>query len=99
MRDDQPLKAPGFIDFITRPVGRWLRVITGFVLISVGLNLQSTTGTILAVIGLLPLAGGIFNFCTFGPLFNGYFSGRKMRAKLERDRQSRTSQIGGTRAA
>lgn len=59
-----------FVNFMRSSGGRGLRIVAGLALIALGLLVvEGTGGTILAVVGLVPLAAGIFNFCLFGPVF------------------------------
>ncbi|MEJ2150967.1 MAG: DUF2892 domain-containing protein [Chloroflexota bacterium] len=54
--------------------GRLIRIVAGLALIVVGvLFVGGTLGTILAVVGLVPLLAGIVNVCVFAPLFGGPF--------------------------
>jgi hypothetical protein len=54
-----------------------LRIVAGLALILVGLLVvKGGAGTVMAVIGVVPLAAGIFNFCLFGPLFGVGFLGK-----------------------
>ena len=60
----------GFVNFMRSNAGRLLRIVAGIALILIGLlAIGGTGGVILAIVGLVPLAAGIFNFCLFGPLF------------------------------
>ena len=68
-----------FIRFMNSGAGRWLRIVAGAALIAVGLLLRGGW-LALAVIGLAPLAAGVFDFCIFAPLFRLPFLGRHMRA-------------------
>lgn len=71
-----------FSKFMASTAGRLIRIVAGIVLIIVGLAVvQGTGGIILAVIGLVPLAAGVFDFCIFAPLFGQPFSGPAIRAK------------------
>jgi hypothetical protein len=71
----------GFVKFMASGAGRITRIAAGLVLIAAGLfGLQGTGGTILAVVGLLPLVAGVFDFCIFAPLFGAPLSGPKIRA-------------------
>lgn len=64
----------GFARFMSSLSGRLLRIVAGIVLIIVGLAVvHGTGGIILAIVGLVPLVAGIFNFCVFAPLFGGPF--------------------------
>lgn len=70
------------IGFLASPAGRVVRIVAGLVLIGIGLLvLQSLPGIILAVIGLVPLLAGVFDFCVFAPLFGQPFSGKSIRSK------------------
>jgi hypothetical protein len=61
--------------------GRIVRIVVGLLLIVWGwFGLGGTTGIIVAVIGLLPLIAGVFDFCIFAPLFGNPLSGAKIRA-------------------
>lgn len=66
-----------FVGFMRSPAGRALRIVAGLTLIVVGLLLvQGVGGIIMAIVGLVPLAAGIFNFCILGPLFRADLWGR-----------------------
>lgn len=70
-----------FVSFMASPAGRIVRVVAGIALIAWGLvGLGGTTGIIVAIIGAVPLAAGLFDFCVFSPLFGGPLSGPKIRA-------------------
>jgi Inner membrane protein YgaP-like, transmembrane domain len=70
-----------FCTFMASTAGRITRVVAGVVLIALGLLvLKGTAGIIVAVIGLVPLAAGLFDFCVFAPLFGCPMSGPKIRA-------------------
>jgi Inner membrane protein YgaP-like, transmembrane domain len=59
----------GFAEWMSTPLGRGLRVAAGGVLIYVGLAVvQGVAGTVLAAVGLLPIATGLMNVCLIGPL-------------------------------
>ena len=45
-------------------------------LIVVGIASGGTGGRILAIVGLLPLAAGVFNICVIAPLLKAPFSGK-----------------------
>ncbi|GAC1341122.1 MAG: hypothetical protein NVSMB29_11110 [Candidatus Dormibacteria bacterium] len=68
----------GFIKFMNSGAGRWLRIVAGAALIVVGVSLRGGW-LVLALIGLAPLAAGVFDFCLFAPLFRLPFLGRRMR--------------------
>ena len=70
-----------FVAFMSSTAGRIVRIIAGIALIVVGLlSIQGTTGIVLAVVGVLPLVAGLFDFCVFAPLFGAPLSGAKVRA-------------------
>jgi hypothetical protein len=58
-----------FAEFMATPLGRGLRVVFGGLLIYVGLNvLQGIAGTVVALLGIVPIATGLLNICLLGPL-------------------------------
>ena len=70
-----------FVKFMASTTGRIVRIVAGLALIGWGLlGLGGTTGLIMAIVGLVPLAAGLFDFCVFAPLFGNPLSGRKIRA-------------------
>lgn len=70
-----------FVKFMSSTAGRITRIVAGLILIALGLLVMGRTGGIIvAVIGLLPLVAGIFDFCVFAPLFGAPLSGPKVRA-------------------
>ncbi len=70
-----------FIKFMASAAGRVTRVIAGLVLILWGImGLAGTTGIVVAIIGLVPLLAGLFDFCVFAPLFGAPLSGPKIRS-------------------
>ena len=70
-----------FVKFMASSTGRIVRIAAGLALIAWGLvGLGGTTGTIVAVVGLVPLLAGLFDFCVFAPLFRNPMSGRQIRA-------------------
>jgi hypothetical protein len=69
-----------FVSFMARPSGRLARVFLGAILVFAGLGLiGGISGEIVAGLGLLPVAMGIFNVCMIAPLFGGPISGRATR--------------------
>lgn len=70
--------------FLASPAGRVIRAVAGLVLIVVGIVLvKGAGGWILAIVGLVPLAAGLFDRCVFAPLFGLPFVGPSLRQKLE----------------
>jgi hypothetical protein len=67
-----------FVTFMRSGAGRGARIVAGAAIIIVGLAVvKGTAGVVIAVIGLVPLLAGIFNFCLFAPLFGMDLMGRK----------------------
>jgi len=70
-----------FVKFMAFPAGRITRVVAGILLIALGLfAIHGVGGIILAIVGLVPLVAGLFDFCVFAPLFGAPMSGPKIRA-------------------
>ncbi len=70
----------GLFQFLASTNGRILRAVAGIVLIVLGLFvLEGTAGTVVALIGILPLAAGVFDFCVFAPLFGLSVKGSDLR--------------------
>jgi len=70
-----------FVTFMASTTGRIVRILAGAALIAWGLlGLGGVTGIVVALIGALPLAAGVFDFCIFAPLFGAPLSGPKIRA-------------------
>ncbi len=69
-----------FVKFMASVTGRLVRIIAGLALIAWGLlGIHGTGGFVVAIIGLLPLVAGLFDFCVFAPLFGAPLSGPKIR--------------------
>ncbi|MEW6578629.1 MAG: DUF2892 domain-containing protein [Chloroflexota bacterium] len=70
------------VNFLASSAGRLLRIVAGIVLIVVGLLVvEGTGGIVLALIGLVPLAAGLFDFCLVGPLLGAPFRGAAIRQR------------------
>ena len=69
-----------FLTFMSSPAGRAMRIIAGLALVAVGL-LAGGGWTALAVVGLVPLAAGAFDFCVFAPLARMPFAGKAFRER------------------
>jgi hypothetical protein len=62
-----------------------MRMVVGIVLILVGLLvLEGTAGYIVAIIGLVPLLAGLFDFCVLAAVLGRPFRGDALRAALRR---------------
>ena len=70
--------------FLASSAGRLVRAVAGLVLIAVGIAVVGGTGGwILAIVGLVPLAAGVFDRCVFAPLFGLPFDGSGLREALK----------------
>jgi hypothetical protein len=70
-----------FVKFMASPAGRIVRIVAGIALIAWGLLvIHGVGGMIVAVVGLVPLAAGLFDFCVFAPLFGAPLSGPRIRS-------------------
>lgn len=69
-----------FVAFMVTPAGRAVRVVAGVALVVWGwFGIGGIGGTVLALIGLVPLLAGLFDFCVFAPLFGHPMSGPRIR--------------------
>jgi hypothetical protein len=70
----------GFSRFINSPAGRFTRLVVGLVLITWGLTeLNTATGIVLFIIGLIPFIAGAFDLCLVSALLGGPISGKRVR--------------------
>ncbi|HSB00274.1 MAG TPA: DUF2892 domain-containing protein [Anaerolineales bacterium] len=70
-----------FVKFMASAAGRVIRIAAGLALVLWGLmSIGGTTGVVVAVIGLVPLVAGLFDFCIFAPLFGAPLSGPRIRS-------------------
>ncbi len=72
----------GLVKFMASMNGRIARIVVGLVLILLGLF--ATTGTtqiILVIVGLIPLAAGIFDVCLFAALAGMPLKGSDIRRR------------------
>ncbi len=78
----------GLFAFLASQTGRLVRAVAGIVLIIIGLYValesDSAVGWVIAVIGLVPLAAGLFDFCVLAPLFGYPFNGPALRSRVGR---------------
>ncbi|MFW5748683.1 MAG: YgaP family membrane protein [Chloroflexota bacterium] len=74
--------------FLASTTGRVVRGVAGVILIALGLLvLDQPLGLIVAVIGLVPLAAGVFDFCLLAPLFGLPFQGKGVRQETHQQQQ------------
>jgi hypothetical protein len=72
----------GFAKFMSSGLGRGLRIVAGLALIVIGLfSIGGTGGSLLAVVGAVPLFAGMLDVCLFAPLFGGPLKGAEARTK------------------
>ncbi|MGI8630953.1 MAG: DUF2892 domain-containing protein [Solirubrobacterales bacterium] len=58
-----------FVDFMRGTGGRLFRIVAGPALIVVGLAVVGGAGgVVMTVVGLVPIAARLFNFCLLGPV-------------------------------
>ena len=73
-----------FVKFMGSQAGRVVRIVAGLALLAIGLlAVGGTGGWVVAGIGLLPLAAGVFDFCIFAPLLGYPFGGKELRARTD----------------
>lgn len=66
------------LEFLGSQAGRGVPVLAGLALVTTGIALGGGWLS-LVVVGLLPLAAGLFDVCVLGPLFRLPFAGRRFR--------------------
>jgi len=67
-----------FVKWMTKPAGRILRIVAGIILIGVGLYFQGVWGNVVAVVGVVPVLAGVFNFCLIAPILGAPFRPRSL---------------------
>jgi hypothetical protein len=71
-------------EFLGSSAGRVVRGVAGLILIALGIWIvQGAWGWVLIIVGLVPLAAGIFDFCLFAPLFGLPLVGQKLRDQFQ----------------
>jgi hypothetical protein len=65
-----------FVEWMSKPAGRILRIVAGIILIGVGLYFQDVWGYVVAVVGVVPVLAGVFNFCLIAPILGAPFRPR-----------------------
>jgi hypothetical protein len=69
----------GLAKFVNSPAGRVARIVVGIGLIGWGYTQRGgTTGIVLMVVGLVPLAAGSFDWCLISALLGGPLSGARV---------------------
>ena len=72
----------GFVAFMSSMAGRVTRAVAGVALVVVGAVLGGGW-LVLALVGLVFIAVGVFDVCLLAPLFKQPFSGKAVRAGLK----------------
>ena len=73
------------VKFMTSGVGRAARIVLGLVILSVGLLIvKGVPGTFLALVALIPISGGLFDFCLIGFALGYPLKGEAARKQLAR---------------
>lgn len=70
-----------FASFMSRPIGRVLRIVVGAALVGAGVVLGSVPGIVVGVVGAVVLAAGAFDWCLIAPLLRLPVAGSKIRAQ------------------
>ena len=71
------------VKFMTSSKGRLARMLLGAILISLGqFVIKDTAGTVISILALIPIAGGVFDFCMIGAVLGYPFNGAKAREQL-----------------
>jgi hypothetical protein len=71
----------GLAQFLASGAGRVVRAVAGFALIWWGFSHRTGgIGIVVMLIGVVPLAAGVFDFCVLSRALGGPFSGAAIRA-------------------
>jgi hypothetical protein len=65
-----------FVRLMRSGAGRGVRIAAGAALIAVGIAVGGTSGTILVIVGPVPVLAGLFNVCLVAPLLGLDLRGR-----------------------
>lgn len=72
-----------FVKFMTSGIGRGARIALGIIILLAGLLVvKGTLGSIMAIVALIPMSGGIFDFCLVGFAMGYPLNGIAARKKL-----------------
>ncbi len=67
----------GFVTFMQSAFGRLLRIVVGVALVVVGaVVVGGAWGTVIAIVGLVPLFAGLVGICLFAPFFGYTLTGK-----------------------
>jgi hypothetical protein len=68
-----------FASLMATPAGRIVRALAGFALIALGFVTGGPLGVAIGLVGLVPVAAGVFNICFIAPLLNVPLQGSRLR--------------------
>jgi hypothetical protein len=71
----------GFAVFACSTSGRVIRIVTGVLLMYFGWEAHSLRGTVVSLLGLVPLMAGFFDVCLIAPLFGLPLAGFAIRER------------------
>ena len=72
-----------FVRFMTSKQGRIGRVLVGIAILSLSMFVvQGTPGKVMTAVALIPIAGGLFDFCLVGVALGYPLSGSRARQLL-----------------
>ena len=81
-----------FVKLMGSQSGREVRLVAGMAIISAGLlAVGGAGGWVVAAIGVLPTAAGVFDFCVIAPLLRYPFGGKQLRARTDAGSPSRST--------
>jgi Zn-dependent protease len=66
-----------FETFMASGYGRLVRIAIGVAIITLAFLLLHGPAQLIALLGLVPIAAGVFNLCPVAPLWGGHFVGAK----------------------
>jgi Zn-dependent protease len=69
--------ASWFEMFMASGYGRLVRIAIGVAIITLAFLLLHGPAQLIALLGLVPIAAGVFNLCPVAPLWGGHFVGAK----------------------
>lgn len=67
--------------FMASSTGRIVRIVAGLILMALGIWVVDSTlwQWVLIIVGLVPIAAGLFDFCLLAALFGAPLSGEELR--------------------
>ncbi len=69
-------ESSAFARLMASGYGRLIRLGLGIAVVAIGLTaVPRPAGLAIAVLGLVPIAAGVFNLCPIAPLWGGHFFG------------------------